>query len=183
MWIVLRKTTGSALLMVLLISGFLLAMFASYSTNLRSGLRSVTDIGVTPVRYDEALQRMLATGVGIAPPSEWILTGTGEFMVFSGALTDLDWVKSGDLTLTRSGGFAFCYSGMDGITPLFGCARETASFMLGNNTGSLKLRSLGWWSRIIASPNTRVISPSVRYTIYEPIGNLLLPIITLHTQY
>ena len=56
--------------MVLLISGFLLAMFASYSTNLRSGLRSVTDIGVTPVRYDEALQRMLATGVGIASPSE-----------------------------------------------------------------------------------------------------------------
>ena len=64
-------------------------------------------------------------------------------MVFSGALTDLDWVKSGDLTLTRSGGFAFCYTGMDGTTPLFGCVRETASFTLGNNTGSLKLRSLG----------------------------------------
>ena len=64
-------------------------------------------------------------------------------MVFSGGLTDLDWVNSGDLTLTRSDGSAFCYAGMDGSTPLNGCTRETASFSLGNNTGSLKLRSLG----------------------------------------
>ena len=104
-------------------------------------------------------------------------------MVFSGALTDLDWVKSGDLTLTRSGGFAFCYTGMDGTTPLSGCVREVATLAIASNTGSLKIRTLGGWSRIVASPVNQVTSPNVRYTIYEPIGNLLLPITTLHTQY
>ena len=70
MRMVLQKSTGSALLMVLLVSGFLLAMFASYSTSLRSGLRSATDIGIVPTQYDNALRSILATGVGITSPSE-----------------------------------------------------------------------------------------------------------------
>jgi hypothetical protein len=70
MRMVLQKSTGSALLMVLLVSGFLLAMFASYSTNLRSGIRSTIDIGIVPTQYDNALRTILATGDGIASPSE-----------------------------------------------------------------------------------------------------------------
>jgi hypothetical protein len=64
-------------------------------------------------------------------------------MLFSGALTDMNWIKSGVLSLTRSDGSAFCYSGLDGTTPLSGCARETANLSLTNNTGTLELRSLG----------------------------------------
>ena len=64
-------------------------------------------------------------------------------MVFSGSFTDINWVQSGSLTLMRSDGSTFCYSGIDGITPLSGCARETTSLILTSSTGTLELRSLG----------------------------------------
>jgi hypothetical protein len=72
-----------------------------------------------------------------------VLTGEGEFMVFSGSVTDMEWTKSGSLTLSRSDGFAFCYSGSVDTIPLSGCARENVTLALVNATGTLELRSLG----------------------------------------
>jgi hypothetical protein len=180
-WLI-QKSKGSALLMVLLVSGFLLAVFASYSTSLRSGLRSVSGLDRF-VQHDDAFRSAITTGMGVTAPNEWNLDGAWEFMIFSGSSTPIKWVKSGLLTITRSGGTAFCYSGLDGAISLSGCAREGVNLSLTSNTGTLQTRTLGKWTRLTVSPNTQVISPNIRYMIFEPVGNLLLPTTQLSTSY
>jgi len=172
----LRSQRGSALLLVVLLSGFMLVSFIAFSGVVRESIRGQSTSYVDDlIRLDQFRESYLATGSGSLPAGYFLdpngAIRYGSYNVFSGSSQTVSWTKSGTLDFTRTSGAPFCYHGVDGAGFLDGCVTETGSLAVTSNTGSFDVSTLGGYSNFSISPVTSVTSSGVVLRIFREVGN------------
>lgn len=172
----LRSRRGSALLLVVLLSGFMLVSFIAFSGVVRESIRGQSSSYIDDlIQLDQYRESYLATGTGTLPTG-YFLDPSGairyaSYHVFSGSTQVVSWTKSGTLSLTRTGGAPFCYRGTDGVAFLDGCVTETGSLAIASNSGNFTVSSLGGYSNFSISPETSVVSTGATLRIFREVGN------------
>lgn len=172
----LRSHRGSALLLVVLLSGFMLVSFIAFSGVVRESIRSQSTGYVDDlIKLDQFRESYLATGSGSLPVGYFLdpngAIRYGSYNVFSGSVQTVSWTRSGTLSFTRTSGAPFCYHGTDGAAFLDGCVTETGSLDLVSNTGSFDVSTLGGYSNFSVSPAAAVVSSGVVLRIFREVGN------------
>lgn len=173
-----RSSKGSALLLMVVLSGFMLLSFIAFSWVVRQSLKSQsTDVVDQMIQLDQFRDQFAATGTGSLPngyfldPS-WPIRH-GAVTVYSGSIQSVDWTKSGTLTLTRNAGGPFCYGGFDGSIYKEDCATQSGSINLLAATGTLAIWTLGGFSGVSFSPVSSVVSQDIMLKIFRQVGNAI----------
>lgn len=142
---------GSALLLIVVLSGFMLISFISFAGVVRESLQMQSSSYVDDlIGFDQFRESYIATGTGQLPATYFFDPNGpiryGAVTVFSGSTQSVIWNQSGSLVLSRSTGAPFCYKGLDGMTLIDACTTQTGSLTLLSSSGTLVISSLGGYS-------------------------------------
>lgn len=103
----LRSKKGSALLLIIFLSGFMLVSFMSFSGVVRESIQIQASSYIDDlIQFDQFRESYIATGTGTLPPT-YFFDPNGPIrydsvIVFSGSTQSVDWHQSGSLILSRT---------------------------------------------------------------------------------
>jgi hypothetical protein len=171
-----RSSKGSALLLIIVLSGFMLVSFIAFSWVVRQSLKTQsTDFTDRMIQLDQFRDQFAVTGTGTLPNGYFLDPSWpiryGGLTVFSGSIQTVEWTKSGTITLTRTAWAPFCYGGSDGAVYQEDCSDDTSSITLLAATGTLSIWTLGGFSGVSFSPASSVISENIALKIFRQVGN------------
>ncbi len=168
---------GSALLLVILLSGFMLVSFIAFSGTVRQAIKSQSTSYVDDlIQMDQFRESFIATGTGTLPNGYFLDTAGpiryGALTVYSGSVENIEWKQPGTITLVRTLGAPFCYSGIDSVVGAFeGCVTQTGSVSVTAQTGSIAISTLGGYSGLSVTPVSVVPPSGVTLRIFREVGN------------
>jgi hypothetical protein len=189
----------SILLLIVVISGFMLVAFSTLSGKIRTELSNRLALEeYSPLFYTE-LERVRVTkdafsGARISP--EWVTLEVqkrgGDLYIYSKNTTEVSYIGTGSIQLNLvTPGTQVCYQDRwigVWVPPVPIC---TGTGLILDKTGgtgwtgSLHIRTLGWFAKMNTVGTSSWISLGipVYFEITAPVGNLVLPITILKTYY
>lgn len=171
-----RSLKGSALLLIIVLSGFMLVSFIAFSWVVRQALKTQSTSFIDQIiQLDQFRELYMATGTGTLPDGYFLDPNWpiryGSLAVFSGSIQSVDWRNSGALTMTRTTWAPFCYGGLDGLTYKEDCFSQSGSVSLLAATGTLAIWTLGGYSGVSFSPVSSVVPKNTAFKIFRQVGN------------